>query len=85
MEVASPHAWPSLLRPTIVRKSTRSHRFVRSDATIPSYRILPSCSERLQRLFDILIDDVSLDLDKLLSGDELFGLFGLERPRMNRR
>ena len=36
--------------------------------------------ERKQNLFDELIDDVSLDLSAQLSRDELFGLFGLERP-----
>ena len=36
--------------------------------------------ERKQDLFDELIDDVSLDLSAQLSRDELFGLFGLERP-----
>ena len=35
--------------------------------------------ERKQALFDELIDDVSLDLSTSLNGDELFGLFGLER------
>ena len=34
---------------------------------------------RKQGLFDTLIDDVSLDLSTRLSGEELFGLFGLER------
>ena len=34
---------------------------------------------RKQGLFDTLIDDVSLDLSTSLSGEELFGLFGLER------
>ena len=34
---------------------------------------------RKQGLFDTLIDDVSLDLSARLSGEELFGLFGLER------
>ncbi len=39
--------------------------------------------ERKQRLFDRLIDDVSLDLSARLSGEELFGLFGLEPPSVN--
>ncbi len=34
--------------------------------------------ERKQGLFNQLIDDVSLDLSAQLSGEELFGLFGLE-------
>ena len=40
--------------------------------------------ERKQRLFDQLIDDVSLDLSTRLSGEELFKLFGLESPGANR-
>ena len=36
--------------------------------------------ERKQKLFDQLIDDVSLDLSSQMSRGELFGLFGLERP-----
>ena len=39
--------------------------------------------ERKQRLFDQLIDDVSLDLSTRLSGEELFKLFGLESPGAN--
>ena len=39
--------------------------------------------ERKQGLFDQLIDDVSIDLSSRLSGEELFGLFGLERPSPN--
>lgn len=33
-----------------------------------------------QAIFDLLVDDVCLDLGKALSSDELFGLFGLQRP-----
>ena len=36
--------------------------------------------ERKQRLFDQLIDDVSLSLSARLSGEELFSLFGLDPP-----
>jgi len=36
--------------------------------------------ERKQRLFDQLIDDVSLDLSARLSGEELFSLFGIDHP-----
>ena len=39
--------------------------------------------ERKQGLFDQLIDDVSIDLSSRLSGEELFGLFGLEPPSGN--
>jgi len=36
--------------------------------------------ERKQKLFDQLIDDVSLNLSARLSGEELFSLFGLYPP-----
>lgn len=39
--------------------------------------------ERKQRLFDQLIDDVSLDLSARLSGEELFSLFGLDPPNVS--
>ena len=39
--------------------------------------------ERKQRLFDQLIDDVSLNLSARLSGEELFSLFGLDPPSVN--
>ena len=38
--------------------------------------------ERKQRLFDQLIDDVSLNLSARLSGEELFSLFGLDPPNV---
>ena len=37
--------------------------------------------ERKQELFDELVDDVSMDLSRILTARELFGLFGLEAPR----
>ena len=39
--------------------------------------------ERKQKLFDQLIDDVSLDLSARFSGEELFSLFGLDPPNAN--
>lgn len=33
-----------------------------------------------QAVFDLLVDDVCLDLGKALTAEELFGLFGLQRP-----
>ena len=39
--------------------------------------------ERKQRLFDQLIDDVSLNLSARLSGEELFALFGLDPLSVN--
>jgi hypothetical protein len=39
---------------------------------------------RKQTLFDQLVDDVTIDLERTLTRDELFGLFGLEAPRVAR-
>jgi SNF2 family DNA or RNA helicase len=36
--------------------------------------------EEKQRLFDNVVDEVSLDLAKLLTAGEIFGLFGLRPP-----
>jgi len=41
--------------------------------------------ERKQRLFDELIDDVSVDVGSYLSSEELFGLFGLQGPTQERQ
>jgi len=42
--------------------------------------------EEKQRLFDDVIEEVSLDLDRLLTAEEMFGLFGLRPPgRSNAR
>jgi hypothetical protein len=38
-----------------------------------------------QALFDQLVDDVSIDLEKHLTADDLFGLFGLEAPASTQR
>ena len=37
--------------------------------------------EQKQELFDELVDDVSMDLSRVLTARQLFGLFGLEEPR----
>ena len=42
---------------------------------------IDSILEQKQRLFDQLIDDVSIDLASRLSGEELFALFGLQPSR----
>jgi SNF2 family DNA or RNA helicase len=78
--------------PAVERQAEdRSHRLgQRLPVTVYSYICVGTIEDRIeellihkQKLFDALIDDVSLDLDKLLSGDELFGLFGLERSRFS--
>jgi SNF2 family DNA or RNA helicase len=79
--------------PAVERQAEdRSHRLGQQlPVTVYSYICVGTIEDRIeeilvqkQRLFDTLIDNVSLDLDKLLSADELFGLFGLERPRVKR-
>jgi HJR/Mrr/RecB family endonuclease len=37
--------------------------------------------EAKQRLFDTVVDQVCMDLERVLSADELFGLFGLKPPQ----
>ncbi len=66
----------------------RSHRLGQaSPVTVYKYVCENTIEERIdsilqgkQALFDQLVDDVSIDLKKHLSADELFGLFGLEPP-----
>lgn len=36
--------------------------------------------EAKQRLFDTIVDDVTLDVTSSLTADEIYGLFGLDRP-----
>ena len=76
--------------PAIERQAEdRSHRY---GQTIPVHVFKYSCIatieeridrilERKQELFDELVDDVSLDLARALSAEDLFGLFQLDRPR----
>ena len=76
--------------PAIERQAEdRSHRYGQA---VPVHVFKYSCAdtieERIDRiletkqdLFDELVDDVSIDLGASLSADQLFGLFGLERPR----
>jgi len=41
---------------------------------------IASLLEAKQQLFDTVVDQVSMDLDRVLSAEELFGLFGLKPP-----
>ena len=73
--------------PAVERQAEdRSHRY---GQTVPvhvfKYSCLNTIEERIDRileqkqeLFDELVDDVSIDLAAVLTGRELFGLFGLE-------
>lgn len=75
--------------PAVERQAEdRSHRFLQ---TVPVNVFKYTCTdtieeridellERKQDLFDRLIDDVSVDVSRALTSDELFGLFGLEVP-----
>jgi SNF2 family DNA or RNA helicase len=70
----------------------RSHRLGQiSPVTVYKYVCDNTIEERIagilrdkQALFDQVVDDVSIDLQKHLSQDELFGLFGLEPPPSGR-
>ncbi len=75
--------------PAIERQAEdRSHRY---GQTVPvhvfKYSCIATIEERIDRilqqkqeLFDELVDDVSLDLARALSAEDLFGLFQLDRP-----
>lgn len=67
----------------------RSHRMGQtSSVDVYTYTCSGTIEERIaslleakQRLFDTVIDQVSMDLDRVLSAEELFGLFGLTPPQ----
>lgn len=75
--------------PAVERQAEdRSHRFLQTvPVNVFKYTCVDTIEERIeellerkQDLFDRLIDDVSVDVSKSLSSEELFGLFGLEAP-----
>ena len=79
--------------PAVERQAEdRSHRYGQSmPVHVFKYSCIDTIEERIDRileskqeLFDELVDDVSIDLGKSLSADELFGLFGLEDLAHNR-
>ena len=67
----------------------RSHRMGQtSSVDVYTYTCSNTIEERIaalleakQRLFDMVVDQVSMDLDRVLSAEELFGLFGLRPPQ----
>ena len=75
--------------PAVERQAEdRSHRF---GQTVPVHVFKYACTdtieeridrilEQKQELFDDLVDDISMDLSKVFTARELFGLFGLEAP-----
>jgi SNF2 family DNA or RNA helicase len=66
----------------------RSHRLgQRSPVTVYAYVCEDTIEQRIdiilrnkQQLFDRVVDDVTIDLRSALSGEELFGIFGLPAP-----
>ena len=75
--------------PAVERQAEdRSHRYGQlMPVHVFKYSCIDTIEERIDRileskqdLFDQLVDDVTVDLGKSLSADELFGLFGLENP-----
>lgn len=75
--------------PAVERQAEdRSHRLGQTfPVTVYKYVCEDTIEERIdailrrkQALFEELIDDVTLDLERSLSSEELFGLFGLEPP-----
>lgn len=66
----------------------RSHRLGQTvPVTVYTYTCAGTIEERIaqlleekQRLFDLVVDEVSMDLDRLLTAEDLFGLFGLRPP-----
>ncbi len=67
----------------------RSHRMGQTSCVdVYTYTCSGTIEERIadlleakQRLFDTVVDQVSMDLDRVLSAEELFGLFGLTPPQ----
>jgi HJR/Mrr/RecB family endonuclease len=71
----------------------RSHRLgQRFPVTVYTYTCEGTIEERIERvlhekqaLFDEIVDDATIDLATRLSGDDLFGLFGLRDPLAGER
>jgi len=70
----------------------RSHRMGQTSAVdVYTYTCAGTIEERIaslleakQRLFDTVVDQVCMDLEAVLSAEELFGLFGLKPPQKPR-
>ncbi|MGH7501804.1 MAG: DEAD/DEAH box helicase [Longimicrobiales bacterium] len=76
--------------PAVERQAEdRAHRIGQSQpVTVYRYRCEDTIEQRIdhvlntkQRLFDTLVDDVSIDIRTMLTEEEIFGLFGLHAPR----
>jgi SNF2 family DNA or RNA helicase len=67
----------------------RSHRMGQQHPVhVYAYTCENTIEERIEKilkekqaLFDAVVDDATIDIGAHLSGDELFGLFGLRDPR----
>ena len=80
--------------PAVERQAEdRSHRMGQQmKVNVIKYSCVGTIEERIDRIlaskqliFDQLVDDVSLDLSSQMNSDELFGLFGLQRPAASPR
>jgi len=80
--------------PAVENQATdRAHRMGQTrGVTVYSYTCLDTIEERIEqilegkrKLFQLLVDEVSLDPRHFLSQGELFGLLGLPSPRTERR
>jgi superfamily II DNA or RNA helicase len=76
--------------PAIERQAEdRSHRMGQTaPVTVYTYTCVGTIEDRIQqlleekqKLFDLVVDDVSLDLDRVLTAQDIFGLFGLRSSR----
>jgi len=76
--------------PAVERQAEdRAHRIgQREPVTVYRYACEDTIEQRIdeilkkkQRLFDTLVDEVSIDIDRILTEHELFSLFGLHAPR----
>jgi SNF2 family DNA or RNA helicase len=81
------------VNPAVERQAEdRSHRMGQTvPVTVFKYTSEHMIEERIQRvlaekqkLFDEIVDDISLDITSRLNEEELFGLFGLAAPERNR-
>ena len=75
--------------PAVERQAEdRSHRYGQIfPVNVVKYMCIGTIEERIddilerkQRLFDEFVDDVSVDVTSRLNSEEIFGLFGIERP-----
>ncbi|MHB2016638.1 MAG: DEAD/DEAH box helicase, partial [Candidatus Xenobia bacterium] len=80
--------------PAIENQATdRAHRLgQKNPVTVYVYTCVNTIEERIEaildekrRLFESMVDGISIDARRLLSEEDLFGLFGMEAPRKQKR